>query len=122
MSPQEQEHWDHVAGSFRSEHEAAYALSRSETKIARQDAEINALTASGKFVVVEQHEVCCRFTDAILGVTNTIVSVHDTEAEAIAAAGNVEEWGIARPQEFDANGNTPASPDFTNATENDFPF
>lgn len=122
MSPQEQEHYEHVAGSFRSEHEAAYALSRRETKIARQDGEINALTAAGKFVVVESHEVCCRHTDAILGVTNTIVSIHDTEAEALAAAGNVEEYGIARPQEFDANGSTPTSPDFTNATENDFPF
>jgi hypothetical protein len=122
MSPQEQEHWEHVAGSFRSEHEAAYAQSRRETKIADQRAEIAALNAQGKFVVVEQHEVYCRHTDAILGVTNTIVSVHDTETEAIAAAGNVEEWGIARPQEFDANASTPASPDFTNVTENDSPF
>jgi hypothetical protein len=97
MTPQEQEHWDHEFGSFGSEFEAAYALSARETHIERQDAEIDALTAAGKFVVVEQHEVCCRFTDALLGVTRTIVSVHDTEAAALAAAGNVEEYGIAYP-------------------------
>lgn len=97
MSPQEQEHLDHEAGAYRNEFAAAYDQSRRETRIPRQDDEINALIAAGKFVVVEQHEVCCRHTDAILGVTNTIVSVHDTEAEAVAAAGNVMEYGIMRP-------------------------
>jgi hypothetical protein len=98
MTTQEQEHIEHEAGCFRSEFEAAYGLSRRETRIERQDDEVNALTKEGKFVVVRQHEVCCRFTDAILGVTLSVVSVHENEAEAVAAAGDDEELGIARPR------------------------
>jgi hypothetical protein len=98
MTTQEQEHLEHEAGCFHSEFEAAYSLSRRETRIERQDAEVSTLTKAGKFVVVRQHEVFCGFTDAILGVTLSIVSVHENEADAAAIVGNDEELGIARPR------------------------
>lgn len=83
-SQAELEHIQHEAGAFRNEHQAAYALSRSETKIVDQTPLIRKWVSKGLYVAVQSHEVCCRFTDAILGYEVRIVGVCRDRARAVA--------------------------------------
>lgn len=72
-------------GSYSNEFEAAYDLSRREYDPADELDMILGHVEAGKYVVVVEHEVCCKFTDALLGREQYIASVHDTRAEAEAA-------------------------------------
>ena len=55
-------------GSYSNEFEAAYDLSRMEYDPADELDLILGHVDAGKYVVVAQVEVCCKFTDALLGV------------------------------------------------------
>jgi hypothetical protein len=72
---QEQEHYDHVAGSFQNEFQAAYALSKSEANIRNDSKLISKWVAKGLFVAVREHDVTCRFTDGYIGRDIRIVGV-----------------------------------------------
>lgn len=74
-SPQEQEHYDHVAGSFQNEFQAAYALSKSEANIRNDSKLIREWVAKGLFVAVREHDVCCSITDGMIGRDIRIVGV-----------------------------------------------
>jgi hypothetical protein len=74
-SLQEQEHYDHVAGSFQNEFQAAYALSKSEANIRNDSKLIREWVAKGLYVAVREHDVCCRFTDGYIGRDIRIVLV-----------------------------------------------
>ena len=69
-------------GSYSNEFEAAFDLSRRETTIQNDSAKIHQARLDGKFVVVSEHEVCCKFTDGLLGYAVVIDGIFDTEAEA----------------------------------------
>ena len=84
MTPQEQEHWDHEAGSA-SEFQNSYAwscinLRPDPTHENRKEAE--RLTRAGKFVVLCEDEVCCPTTDGFIRAETHIYQVCDTLAEA----------------------------------------
>jgi hypothetical protein len=74
-------------GSYSNEFEAAYDLSRREYDPADELDLIMGHVDAGKYVVVVEHEVCCKFTDALLGREQRIYSVHDTLEAARAACG-----------------------------------
>lgn len=83
-----QEHLDHEAGCFASEHAAAYDLSRREFDNGM--AAIKAATNAGLFVVAVGHVAYCRFTDAALpGMFYGLESSHATREEAAKAAEKV---------------------------------
>ncbi len=63
----------------------AFALSRSEYQSSCQAKRIEELLAEGKFVIGYTQDICCRFTDAVLGYEEVILSVHETLEEAEAA-------------------------------------
>lgn len=79
-----QEHLDHEAGAFRSEHEAAFSLSRREFDSGL--GAIRKLTNAGRFVVAMGGPAYCCFTDALVGTRYFLVSDHATRDEAGAAA------------------------------------
>lgn len=79
-----QEHLDHEAGAFRSEHEAAFSLSRREFDSGL--GAIRKLTNAGRFVVAMGGPAYCCFTDALVGTRYFIVSDHATRDEADGAA------------------------------------
>jgi hypothetical protein len=60
----------------------AFALSRLEYKSTCQGKKIKELTSQGKYVVGYSIDIHCRYTDAVLGSEDVIVSVHDTKEEA----------------------------------------
>jgi hypothetical protein len=78
-------------GSYSNEFEAAFDLSRMEYDPADELDLILGHVEAGKYVVVFQHEACCPFTDALLGVEHRVGSVHDTRAEAEAACGEEDD-------------------------------
>ena len=80
----EQEHNDHEMGAFQNEFQAAFTMARMQTPRVNETAQIAALTAQGKFVVVSDHDLYCPYTDAVLGASISIHSVHDTLEEAQA--------------------------------------
>jgi len=63
----------------------AFALSRLEYKSNCQAAEIKKLTDAGKWVFAYTGLIHCRFTDAVVASEECILSVHDTEDEAMDA-------------------------------------
>lgn len=73
-------------GSYSNEFEAAYDLSRIEYDPADELDLILGHVEAGKYVVVVELEVCCKFTDALLGVEQRIAGVHDTKEAAQAEA------------------------------------
>lgn len=79
-----QEHLDYEAGAFRSEHEAAFALSRREFDNGM--GAIRKLTNAGRFVVAAGGPAYCKFTDAAIGTRYFVESDHATREEANAAA------------------------------------
>lgn len=81
MIDHKREHEDHEAGRFDNEHQAAFALSRSEYVNRDDSALLDKLMALGFYAVVIDGEVCCPSTDAILAV----------EVYVLAAFRNVED-------------------------------
>jgi len=86
-SEQEQEHFDHVAGSA-SEFQNCFAeAGMVRARLASEgSARINALLAAGRFVVVEESPYYCKATDAVAGMVKDVVSHHASREEAEAAA------------------------------------
>lgn len=75
------------------EFQNAYESSRRNVEIIDEIKRINELIAQGKYVVVKEMTVCCPHTDATIGLDRRIVSIHDTEDEAIEARGPRDpEW------------------------------
>jgi hypothetical protein len=72
-------------GNFSSEFEAAYDLSRREAQYPREQHLVDGHVAAGKHVLVFTAAQYCGFTDAILGSSVQVVSVHDAKEEAQAA-------------------------------------
>ena len=85
MFSQEQEHWEHEAGRFQNEFQAAYALSRSEAHIVNHSELIRKWVSKGLYVAVREHDVCCRFTDGYIGRDIRIVLVSRDQARCVAA-------------------------------------
>jgi hypothetical protein len=83
---QEQEHWDFEAG-VATEFQNAFAISKMTTTIVREDERIAQLASEGLFVAVFEHEVACRYTDALLGYSRRVVGTGRTRAEALALLG-----------------------------------
>jgi hypothetical protein len=84
MSPHEQEHWDHEAGSA-NEFQNSYTwsvmnLGPDGSHEARAEAE--RLTRAGKFVILVEDEVCCPVTDVFIRAETSIYAVCETRAEA----------------------------------------
>ena len=99
----EQEHYDHVAGSFQNEFQAAYALSKSEANIRDDSKLIQKWLSKGLFVAVMAHDVCCRFTDGFIGRDIRIVLVSRNYDACVKALklGNYpqdEDSYVARPE------------------------
>jgi hypothetical protein len=84
---QEQEQRDYEAG-MASEAQNAFALS-GMLRQPDDSAAIEAALDRGSFVVVVEHPVYCRFTDAILGSDRDLDSEHPTRAAAEARAAEV---------------------------------
>jgi hypothetical protein len=84
MYDQEREHYDHEAGRFGNEFQAAYALSKSEANIRNDSKKIQEWVAKGLYVAVQEHDVCCRFTDGYIGRDIRIVGVCRDRARAVA--------------------------------------
>lgn len=64
------------------EFQNAFKFSRSQTPITNHTSRIKAAVASGQFVVVEHASHYCRFTNAVIGESITLISHHDTREEA----------------------------------------
>jgi hypothetical protein len=102
---------------FKNEFQAAYALSKSEY-VKRDDTElIDKLLALGFYCVVETYEVCCRFTDALLGVEVYVLAAFRThdDADAFAKRHLAAVWGIRPVEEQVEEGAEPE-------VEDDIPF
>jgi hypothetical protein len=84
MSEQEQEHWDHVAGSA-SEFQNCYeeAGIRRVQIAAGEDEKIAAALAQGLFVVVNEQPHYCRVTDAVTGTVRYFDTAHLSIRRAI---------------------------------------
>jgi hypothetical protein len=86
-------------GSYSNEFEAAYDLSRMEYDAADELDLIMGHVEAGKYVVVAEVEVCCKFTDALLGVEQRIAGVHDTKEAAQAEAEKLGECYVVGPDD-----------------------
>jgi hypothetical protein len=88
VSPAEQEHLDHVAGSA-SEFQNCFSEANDVRRQLHHNGqvEIAALLAAGRFVVVEENPYHCRATDAVAGMVASPVGhfASREEAEAFAA-------------------------------------
>lgn len=74
MNDQRREHEEYEAGRFANEHQAAFALSRSEY-VCRDDSKlIDRLLGLGFYAVVEYVEKYCVFTDAVLAVETYVIA------------------------------------------------
>jgi hypothetical protein len=79
-----------IGFDFDHEFQAAFALSERERE-PDDRAAVRDIVAAGRFAVVLNTPEFCRFTDALLGNVTTLVSSHDTRAEAEAACPASEE-------------------------------
>lgn len=86
-------------GSYSNEFEAAYDLSRMEYDPADELDLILGHVEAGKYVVVTEVEVCCKFTDALLGVEQRIAGVHDTKEAAQAEADKLGACYVVGPDD-----------------------
>ena len=82
MCDQYQEERDYMMGAA-SEEQNLYSQSMMEVR--GDEPKINELLVQGRHVVVTQHIVYCRHTDASLGTRDFYVSDHATDAEAQVA-------------------------------------
>jgi len=82
MNTQEQEHWDHEAG-VASEFQNSFAVSKMTTTVKREDERIAQLRREGHYVAVSECEVCCRFTDALIGMARTVIGTARTRAGSV---------------------------------------
>lgn len=84
----------------------AFALSRSEYKSSCQRKEVESLVAAGKWVHVCEGDIHCKFTDAVIATEMSIISVHETEAEARAEMGEqfCSEIYVTGPVTVDSEG------------------
>jgi G:T-mismatch repair DNA endonuclease (very short patch repair protein) len=89
MNVQEREHWDYEAG-VASEFQNSFAMSKMTTTVKREDARIAQLRREGHYVAVSECEVCCRFTDALIGITRTVIGTARTRQEALVLCGGEE--------------------------------
>jgi hypothetical protein len=106
ISPAEQEHLDHVAGSA-SEFENCFSEARSVASRHNSEGQskIAALVAAGRFVVVCGYPHHCKATDAFAGTIAQRRSDHASRAEADAVLGALFESG-----EFDPDCNYYVAP------------
>lgn len=81
---QEREHYEHEMGCYSNEFQAAYDLSRREARIVNHTALIQKWVSKGLYVAVHEHDVCCPFTDALLGRDIRIVGVCRDRNRALA--------------------------------------
>lgn len=85
MTPQEQEHLDHVAGCA-TEHQNSHAQSQIENN-ARESVtagKIATLTGLGLHVAIEVTTAYCRATDGIIGTHTSIMGAFPTKGAAEA--------------------------------------
>jgi hypothetical protein len=92
MTEQEQEHWDHEAGSAS---ELQNCLSEARMSLSAHNAgswdRINLALREGKFVVVSKSAWYCRATDGLAGEAVSLECVRDTrEAAELAAQQEME--------------------------------
>jgi hypothetical protein len=94
----EQEEDQYNGSSYTNELQQVFEQSRRKADLRSDTERIKALTAQGKFVLFSECEICCPSTDALIGVINRVVSVHDTEEAAWEAAGeDTQGYGVASP-------------------------
>ena len=82
---------------YTSPQQEAFNESRSRTQIVNQSQKIASLLAEGKFVVFSESEHNCPVTDATIGYSIQIDSVHDTLEQARVVCPEDEEVSISRP-------------------------
>jgi hypothetical protein len=75
----------------------AFNESRSRTQIVNQSQKIAFLLAEGKFVGVSESEHNCPVTDATIGYSIQIDSVHDTLEQARVVCPRMKKVSISRP-------------------------
>lgn len=79
-----------------SAHELRLGLefSRIQTKIQNDSKQIDAMVAQGRFVLVQEAEVCCPLTDALMGTSVKLLGSFETrEAAEDIHALYVEDFG-----------------------------
>lgn len=129
MTPAEQEHWDHVAGSA-SEFQNCFSEARSacfHLHVKNADLIAEAL-ARGLFVVVKDCLYHCKATDAVAGQYIRFVQALDniTDARALANSSNFQNSDSSDPEDYsyrvvgDRQFVPPAQP--VAASEEDLPF
>ena len=90
VNEQEQEHWDHVAGSA-SEFQNCFSEAQSvASRLAAQYGKaINAVLAAGRFAVVLSAPYYCRATDAIAGSVEYLRGDFETREQAQDCANRI---------------------------------
>lgn len=73
---------DLLGDGYTNEYQRVYAQSCMTTRLHNDEPEARRLTLAGKFVVMASLEVCCRFTDGLIGYDYVIQGVFDTLEEA----------------------------------------
>ena len=98
---QQQEQFDHDA-NMATEHQNAYALSAMEHQTRDDSEKINAASRAGFWCVVYRFEVCCRYTDGLLGI-DTILAFSSRSLDAVLDwldAGESEDTFILAPEKI----------------------
>lgn len=75
---------EHYMDSFNSnnEFENAYQLSKLEANLNEHEEEIKKHLKNGKYLIIEEQDCYCSFTDAIIGVKRYITGIYDSRKEA----------------------------------------
>lgn len=85
-----QEHEEHEAG-VQNEYQNAFQLSKMTTEIKNDSAAIERLRKEGSYVLVVEVDVCCKFTDALLGRAIHLVAHATTREELVARMHGIPE-------------------------------
>ena len=94
----EREQWDYETG-MASEQQNAFALSSMERRIRNDYPRAVELARSGRYVLMSDGEICCRFTDAVVGYDRILVGDYATPEEALAACLEDEGSYILGPEQ-----------------------
>jgi hypothetical protein len=112
MTPQEQEHLDHVLGSA-TEHQNCHQESkiRNSARESKTSVRVIQLTSLGLYVATEQTTALCPVTDGIVGVETHILGAFPTEkmAETFILM-YVDRYGYEGDSHFKVMGPLPKPP------------